>query len=752
MNTHSSLEALESRIAPASLMMKNPTTATYTDSDGDLVTVKFSKGFLTAGNLAAVLVTTEIVPGQDQLQTIDLTAAGLTPAGLPAAAGTSITVTVTPKLPGDGFANIGYIKAPGIDVGAVTIRGDLGAIDAGDAVTKTPGLKGLTVQSLGVLGLTTGAPDLKSDIVGALSKLTVKGDMKDAQLDITGGVDGKDGKLPSVTIGGSLLGGSAARAGSIHTTGDLGTVKIAIDLYGGAGGAMGTTGQGAGALLSDGKMGAVTIGGTLVGGGTTVTGGEGAGVIKSGGDMGAISIGTNLIGGIGDNSGSIISGGKLASVKIGGNVQGGIVLIGGAKLHNGYIGSTGDMGKITIGGNLVGTFNNYAGTIESTTGKIAAVTIGGNMFGSSAHHSGSILAAKTIGAVKIAGDISGGSADSAGSIISGGDLPSITIGGGVSGGIGNKSGFISGVKLGTIKIGGSLGGAGGGLNSSFTDSGVVMGTSINSLAIGGGLFGGSAGASTLVRTGFITATTIKTLTIGGDVFGGSLSGAGSVTDSGSISADQIGKLVIGGSLSTGGLGVNGTGSLVRSGAITAGHDIKSLTVKGNIEGADDAGQGAYPVIISAVGQVKPTAKADVAIGSLTVGGHVTLSNILAGYSPAPAPVNGGAQIGTVSVAGDWSQSNLVAGAMNAMSGNKNFGNANDAAIATGSAAAIAKITSIKIGGVIGGTPSATNPNDHFGFVAHTIGGFFIGGTKITLPAGPAMPDIGATGDVSVHLI
>jgi hypothetical protein len=742
----SSLEALESRIAPASLQFVNPTTATYTDVDGDLVKVKFSKGILSAANVGSVLVTVPIDATHDQLQNIDLTVGTL---AVPAA-GTSITVTVTPKLPGDGFANIGYINATGLDLGPVTIRGDLGAIDAGDGVTKTAGLKGLTVQSFGALGTTTGAPmDMESDIVGALSKLTVKEDMNGARLEVSGG---KDGKLPSVTIGGSLIGGHAVRSGAIHTTGDLGTVKIALNLQGGGGtDAVVNTGQGAGGLLSDGKIGSVTIGGSLFGGGVFGGNGEGAGVIKSGGDMGAISIGVALFGGIGDNAGSIISGGKLASVKIGGNIQGGIVLIGGAKLHNGYIGSAGDMGKITIGGSVFGTFNAYAGTIESG-GKIASVAIAGQIFGSSADHSGSILAAKTIASVKIGGNLNGGSADSAGSIISGGDLPSITIGGGVFGGIGNKTGIISGVKLGTIKIGGALAGGNGGTNSSFTDSGEITGTSIASLTISGGFNGGSAGASTLVRSGHIAATVIKSLTIGGDVFGGSLSGAGSVTDSGSISADQIGKLVIGGSLSSGGLGMNATGSLTRSGAITATHDIASITVKGDIEGGDDAGKGVYPVVISAVGQLRPTATKDLAIGSITVGGHVTLANILAGLNPAKTAVNGGAQIGTVTVTGSWSQSNLVAGAMNAASTNKNFGDANDAAIPMGSPASIAKITAIKIGGVISGTASAVNPNDHYGFVAHAIGGFYLGGTKITLPAGPVIQDVGATGDVSVHLI
>ena len=53
-----------------------------------------------------------------------------------------------------GFANVGRVKA-GVDLAAVVIDGDLGRIDAGDAVTSTPGLGSLRVQSLGALGTTT---------------------------------------------------------------------------------------------------------------------------------------------------------------------------------------------------------------------------------------------------------------------------------------------------------------------------------------------------------------------------------------------------------------------------------------------------------------------------------------------------------------------------------------------------------------------------------------------------------------------
>src|SRR4051794_28894037 len=110
-----SLEMLEARIAPSTLSFVNATTATYTDADGDAVTVKFTKPILSAGNVGHVLVTTAIDATHDQLQRIDLTVMDV--AMVPK--GTGITVTAKPGAAvGDGLANVGYINATGFDLGS----------------------------------------------------------------------------------------------------------------------------------------------------------------------------------------------------------------------------------------------------------------------------------------------------------------------------------------------------------------------------------------------------------------------------------------------------------------------------------------------------------------------------------------------------------------------------------------------------------------------------------------------------------
>ena len=124
------LEALEDRIAPAGLV-------SFTDSDGDVVQVKTSKG--TNSDLQNALNISE----GGQLLGVDLSNAKVF-------AGTSLDIVVKTKgANGDGFVNVGLIDAHGVDIGAVNVKGDVGKIVAGDDNLTTAGLKSLAVHSLG---------------------------------------------------------------------------------------------------------------------------------------------------------------------------------------------------------------------------------------------------------------------------------------------------------------------------------------------------------------------------------------------------------------------------------------------------------------------------------------------------------------------------------------------------------------------------------------------------------------------------
>ena len=555
--THSLIELLEPRIAPAAIFV-NATTATYKDVDGDMVTVKFTKPILTSGNVTGVLVTTGAGLG-DQLQTIDLTAAGI--AVSPAGTNVTVSVKLAPAT-GDGLANVGAINATGIDLGIVTVKGDLGMIDAGNATTTTPGLKSLAVQSLGRFGTTTGAPDLESDITGALSVLIVRSDIVGAFINVTGGADGKIGAL---TVGSSLLGGATLRAGAIYATGNIGPVKI------------------------------------------------------------------------------------------GGNIEGGD-------------------GEAT-------------GQIRSTTGKIVSLTLGGSLLGGGGTDSGQITSFRDMGAVKIGGDIRATDADATGSIFSAG-IASVTLGGSLIGGANFDTGkIIAFGNMGAVKIGGSI-------------------------------------------------------------IGASASGSNAFDSSGYIQGDRIASLYVGGSIITG--VDNSSGDLTNNGSVRTEFDIGSVTIKGSLIGHTSA-SGDTPVIISARGQEQHGVTSNVAIGKISIGGRVDHALILAGYEENLIALNGDAQIGAVTVAGDWIASSLVAGATNPTSGNRFFGNGGDALISGGSAAIQAKIASITIGGQVLGTIGGT---DQFGFVAEQIGLLKVAGTLIPLKPAAHVDNraIGPVGDMALHEI
>jgi hypothetical protein len=150
-------------------------------------------------------------------------------------------------------------------------------------------------------------------------------------------------------------------------------------------------------------------------------------------------------------------------------------------------------------------------------------------------------------------------------------------------------------------------------------------------------------------------------------------------------------------------------------------------------GGSIVGNGSAAAVISALGQATPKAPNDLAIAGLTVGGNVEYAQILAGYSFDGAnfnPTSADAQIGNVSVGGDWIVSNLWAGAEPTGGGQfeKITGGADNAAITS-------SIASITIAGEVLGTLPSVNNADSYGFAAEVVKSLSIGGTKIKLLSG-----------------
>ncbi|RYD67557.1 MAG: hypothetical protein EOP84_30455 [Verrucomicrobiaceae bacterium] len=118
------IEPLEARIAPATLAIAgDQRTVTWTDVDGDLVTLKITKGTLEEGNFVCEDSGAGLV-----VKSLDITADEF--------AGASLTISakrvVEPdNAVGNGQVDVGYINAAGHALKKVKVAGDLGRIDVG---------------------------------------------------------------------------------------------------------------------------------------------------------------------------------------------------------------------------------------------------------------------------------------------------------------------------------------------------------------------------------------------------------------------------------------------------------------------------------------------------------------------------------------------------------------------------------------------------------------------------------------------
>ncbi len=726
-----SVTQLEMRLAPATLAA-NAMDVTYLDEHNQLVDVHINQPVFTSATIANEVFTFKYGSGvngsnaiEQQLQEIDLTQlTNLSAAPVPA-----LTITVTSPVTAQPI-EVGLINAPGIDLGAVTVQGDLGAINAGAADTN-PGLASLTVESMGQYGTATQPPGggLVSTIQGPLGALTVsvpKGSTG------TGNIDGEfinvNGTIGPVIVTGSLIGGKADYSGEISASGDMG------------------------------DMGGVKVGGSLEGGA-----GFGTGEIYTGGNLGPVTIGGSVMGSAGNASGSIITDGNLTSVKVGG------ALDGGMGDYSGEIGSdvfaTGNVGPVQIGGNVVGSGGAYSGTIYAG-GNLAGVTVVGALDGGAGSPSGAIFASGNItGQVTIGKGVQGSSGLYSGSVTADGTLAatsSVTVGGALSGGAGDYSGDIfANSTLGQVQIVGGVQGStgdGSGEVGSFYGNvaGVTVGNPVSPVVVGS-VVGGTGSDSGGI---FADSGVLGPVQITGNLQGGSVSGTQSLAVSGFIFGAHITSVTITGSVIA---GTNtGTGRLTDSGAISATYDIGAITV-GNL-----VGNSKNPVVITARGPLLPkgsTATKDVAIASITIGsivkttvgstvkttvvpGNVSFTNILAGYTPTGTLVNGSAQIGSVTVYGNWTASNLVAGAAGH---DGQFGTADDVALGHGDDKAISQIGPIIITGTVAG--NVYNSAAHYGFVAQEVTSLTVDGKGITLTPGPNndhLVSLDSTGTVTVN--
>jgi hypothetical protein len=441
MNPRSTIEPLESRIAPAAVLK-------YTDIDGDLVSVAVSKA-ATAADIAAICAFSD--PNADDpriLRKIDFS--------MNAAlfAGTNLTITVK-RGPGlsDGLANIGYIDATGLDggsslnLGKVKIVGDLGRIEVGTGSATAAAIKSLTVASMGRVGDQTqpAGGDLRSEISGSIGALTVKGDFAEVFLRAI--------RIGKLTIGGSLLGGDADDSGRILLVG-AGTVKIGGNIEGGSGIASGR-------ISTVDAMASLTIGGSLIGGTANSSGSIAAD------NFGLLKIAHDVLGGFDSFTGNI-SANSITRALIGGS------LIGGDGAATGRIECIETFGQVRIGGDITAGLGNSSGLIQARG--FTSVTVGGSLNGGEFVDQPGVMCGAIIagvdgikGKVRIGHDVrgatisGGGAAELTGAISSESRIGSVVIGGSLITGTDSATGFLelsggifAGDNIGSVTILGSV--------------------------------------------------------------------------------------------------------------------------------------------------------------------------------------------------------------------------------------------------------------------------------------------------------
>ncbi|MHA3772257.1 beta strand repeat-containing protein [Verrucomicrobiota bacterium sgz303538] len=636
------IESLEPRVAPATLV--SPTTLTYTDVDGDLVTVKFTKPLLTQANVNSVFTfSTGTVNGSNStgqlLQRINLESFG-------DADGLGISVIAKRgSTGGDGLANVGEIDARvsmgiGLDLGTVVIDGDLGQLRCGDENSSRPGLVSLKADSLGALGTDTqlpASPALILEVAGAVGSIAIKGDCYAA-------ITVLNSSLGQLKIGGSLVGSESG-----VTAGPVGKIVIGTNVLE--------------SFISIESTGSISVGGSIRGSAAQqgyISIEHGAKLIAVAGDV----VGSPLVPANGGETGYISAGGRIEKVSIGGSLIANVVA---GTLRGGVLRAA-SFGSIVIGGNIDGGRIQSVGTSVASDGAdIGSVTVGGSLIGTELSNSGSIEAGTTdasstvpekignLGKVVVNGSLLSSSIrDFTAQIVSTGDMGSVKVGGDVICTVADSTSarIVSFSALGKVVVGGSVQG------NAFGAGVISAEKDLGSVSIGKNLIGRAGGSGNILAGGSITS-----VKIGGSIISGVATLSGSIR-----SGAAIGSVVIKGDL----IGNNGTSGLI--------------VAQGRLNPANES--------------------AALAIGSITVGGRIEGARIYAGYSAdSVAPVNADVQIGKI-VCGSWLASNAVAGVTDGGDGFGNAGDT--AINSGGVSAVISKIGSVIIKGHARGTVGGTD--------------------------------------------
>jgi hypothetical protein len=654
-------------------------TAQWIDIDGDLVTLTVSKGTLSSNSV--VLSEAGSVGGK-HLDVLNLLS------NISGFFGTSITITADKQAgftgESDGIVNIGEIRAGGtaanveltwlgLDLGTVTVEGDLARIRAGDNVSTTA-LRKLEVGSLGTLGTSTNGADVSSEILGPVGSVIIHGDVG-GSLSVFGSSFGTIGRLK---VEGNLHGGTIANSGLIKVTAKIGSAEL--------GGIVGGSGNSSGVLFGNtetsGVIGNVTVHGSIVGGAGTNAGS----IIAN--RIGNVTV-DSMEGAAGQDSGSIISGSTLGNVKVLGEITGG----GGSR--SGALFAVSSLGKVTVGDALTGGSGNQSGkiqagriasvsivgavtggsgkdsgnieagdmtSVENTTedsivfgGRIGDVSVG-SLVGGAGIRSGAIISTGEAGKIRIADDLIGGSGVRSGAVFTVGKTISVSVGGEVAGGASADSGSIASFgSIGTVLVEGDLNG-GAGAGSGTISSDARFGGALGKVTVLGSVIGADGAISGQIAAPKIGDVSVNAFIGGAGAQSGMLYSLGSIgkvtvtqgiaggagSESGGIfAAGSIKSIGVGGAV----LGAEGT----TSGSIRTTGDLAKLTIGQNSNGQSLlGGSGVQSGIVSVSGNL-----ADAFLSGDIVGGSANSTGALAvGGKLAKVTIDGDIQGGSTLATGD----------------------------------------------------------------------------------------------------
>lgn len=305
-----------------------------------------------------------------------------------------------PKLTVRGDVSNAFVSVVGTDaeLGVVKVGGSLR-----DANIGTTGKLGSVAIGGDVIALyAAGTGQISAAKIGSVK---IKGSLVGGDLIAAGQIQ-STGDVDSIAIGGSFIGGDARNSGCIFVDGKLGSLTIGGDLIGGS---SGVGGEGSGAVSVLGDIGKVKIGRSIIGAPSSSYHATG---IRSDGQIGSVTVGGDLFGGNGGNPVTISAVGDstptpgknvaLGAVKIGGSAIAAHIGAGiGIAEHPtfGQTGANGDaqIGSVTIGrdflfssitagvratDNKLGDANDVvipAGNTPGTVASIAKIVIGGGV-------------------------------------------------------------------------------------------------------------------------------------------------------------------------------------------------------------------------------------------------------------------------------------------------------------------------------------------------------------------------------------